>query len=139
METKAVAEYRCRCNLTITGFTGDKTEFNPDQGQTVTFSGSVSEQYNNPVTWTVTVGGKTLNGSGPVVWDGTDASNQPVPAGNYIATMAAKTLDGVTCTDSKTLTVKVVHNAEVADDRDNNGDGRVDEGIWGGSCLNESN
>ena len=104
------SEYRCPCNLSVTTFSSDKSEFTPGSGQTVSFSVSASETYNNPVTWTVTIADRTIDGS--VAWDGKGADGKIVSGGTYTATLNAKAGG---CTDSKTISITVINKPEEKD------------------------
>jgi hypothetical protein len=112
MQEKVVSEYRCQCNLTITGFSGDKTTFDPSAGQTLNISGTFVETYQNPVTWTVTIGGagktfRSSESSSLPTWNGTDSAGRIVVPGIYTVTFSAQTTSGG-CSDSKSLNIKVV-------------------------------
>ncbi|WP_223906207.1 hypothetical protein, partial [Geobacter sp. AOG1] len=100
----------CQCNLTVNSFTGDKTSFNPGAGQTLNFSMAFTETYNNPVTWTITVGGKSFSNSdpSPPVWDGTGADGRVVQPGTYPATLTASVNGG--CSQTMNINVDVIES-----------------------------
>ncbi|MCM2357750.1 MAG: DUF6531 domain-containing protein [Geobacteraceae bacterium] len=97
------------CGLQITSFGGTSTIINPSSGGNVALSGSIADTSGQPITWTVTVAGKTYQGTGTtpqITWDGTDANGKVVDPGTYTATLTAQTTDNQ-CSDTKTITFNV--------------------------------
>lgn len=116
MHTKYVDEYRCQCNLTINSLSGDKSAFSPSSGETLHISGSVSESYNNPLLWTVTVEGTsyTYSGSSPSIdltWNGKTAEGRVVSPGTYTVTLRASVPNGG-CSENRSFQVTVIPAAK---------------------------
>lgn len=99
--------WRCKCDLHLIALSSSAQTITPSAGETTTFSWTISDPANIPITWTLNVAGKTLSGSGTsITWDGKDASGKIVPPGTYTATLTATNSDG--CVDSKSLTITVI-------------------------------
>jgi len=76
------------CCLQISSFTGSPEKIKPKVGETATFSGSITSNY--PITWTLSIAGRTINGSGGGVsytWDGKNAAGEPAAAGVHVAAL----------------------------------------------------
>ena len=92
----------------ITSFTGTSGTLDPITGGNITFTGDISDSSGSPVSWTLTVDGRTYTGSGTTVkvtWDGKDGNDKVVP-GTYTATLSAQADDGQNATP-KSLKVTV--------------------------------
>lgn len=97
------------CSLSIASLTGTNTILNPASGGSIGFSGTITEESGQAVSWTLEVLGKTIPGSGNSVkatWDGKLPDGTVVKPGSYSATLTATTADGQ-CTDSKTTNFTV--------------------------------
>lgn len=100
--------YNLLCNLVINTFTKSVDTFVPLGGDTVNFNGSISEGYSNPITWTLTVAGRSFYGNGgtvSVIWDGKDVNGNFVPNGAYTAILTAQSAGQ--CLASKAVIVNV--------------------------------
>ncbi|MDP4265740.1 MAG: DUF6531 domain-containing protein, partial [Bacteroidota bacterium] len=95
------------CNLNITNFNGTNTTIDPRSGGNISFSGSINSDQS--VNWTITVAGKTFNGTGTspsATWNGKEASDKVVEPGTYTATLTATTADGK-CSDTKSINFSI--------------------------------
>lgn len=97
-------------DLKITGFTGTNILLNPSSGGTVALNGTITDSSGKPIIWTVTVAGRTYEGTGKdvsVIWDGKDSSGRVLETGDYTVTLSARTDDG-SGSDSEPLQFKVL-------------------------------
>lgn len=100
-------EWRCPCNLQINIFSANPQIINPSTGNTTSFSWTIYDPANIPVTSTLNVAGRAFSGSGiSVDWDGKDSLGRIVPPGTYTATLTATNTDG--CEDSKSVNITVI-------------------------------
>ena len=90
------------CDLKIDGFTRSRDIIDPSIGESVIFSGAMTEMSGQNVLWTVTINDavgstrKVFSGSGKTVsanWDGKDIHGI-VEDGIYTAVLTAETSDG---------------------------------------------
>jgi RHS repeat-associated protein len=103
------------CCPKITDFKGNNTEINRSTGGSIGFSGTIQTVCDKPVSWTLSVPGRTFSGSGTsvsVTWDGKDSSGKVVKPGTYNATLSA-TANDCTKTKSKSFTVKELENCNL--------------------------
>ena len=103
------------CCPKITDFKGNNTEINRSTGGNIKFEGTIQTVCDKPVSWTLSVPGKTFAGSGTsvsVTWDGKDSSGKVVKPGTYNATLSA-TANNCTKTESKSFTVKELENCNL--------------------------
>lgn len=92
------------CNLKINSFSGNKEVIDPSAGESVTFTGDMTETSGKTVTWTATITdssgasiGRTFSGTGKnpsITWDGKDSFGKIVDDGLYTGTLDAQTEDG---------------------------------------------
>jgi len=92
------------CCLSITSAATDLPSFKPSLGETTTITANISSNY--PITWTLTLNGSTITGSGSVShqWDGRKGEF-PVAPGVYNAEITATS---ASCTANATIPVTVV-------------------------------
>ena len=98
------------CDLKVNDFIGSSTTIDPLAGGTVDLTGSISDSSGSPISWSVTVAGKTYTGSGTgvsVTWDGKNSDGTVAEPGSYSATLKAWLTEDPTCTDSKTINFTV--------------------------------
>ena len=79
--------------LNIDSFSADALTINLSGGERANFSGNISVDGGGGTSWTITVGGKVIPGSGNSIsgyWDGTDSSGKQVAAGSYTAVLEAQ-------------------------------------------------
>lgn len=97
------------CDLKITSFTGSNALLDPSSGGAVQLQGDISDTSGKAISWTVTIAGRTYEGSGPsviVVWDGQDSYGKVVDPGPHTATLQAR-IDNE-CKDAKTFDFKAL-------------------------------
>ncbi len=97
------------CDLKITGFQGSNSTLDPVSGGSVRITGAITEGSGKPVTWTMTVAGKTYSDTGTspsVTWNGRGANGEVVDPGSYTTTLTATTEDGK-CSDTQDISFKV--------------------------------
>lgn len=94
------------CDLKITSFNASPQAINPTVGGIANMSWTISDSSGTASNWTLTVAGKTMNGSGSsAIWNGKDSSERLVPPGAYAATLSVTNANG--CSDSNTVTLTV--------------------------------
>ena len=109
------------CDLKIDGFTRSRDIIDPSIGESVIFSGAMTEMSGQNVLWTVTINDavgstrKVFSGSGKTVsanWDGKDIHGI-VEDGIYTAVLTAETSDGK-CKKTATAQVEVKSSCRVS-------------------------
>lgn len=105
------------CCPEIESLTGSDAVIDPNAGGSIRFTGSIKPPCNKPVSWSLSLPGKTFNGSGTgtsvnVTWDGKDASGKVVEPGTYTATLTV-TADGCADSESIPFTVKSTEDCKL--------------------------
>ena len=105
--------------LSIETFAAEAAAINLSAGQKANFTGSISSAPGGTISWSITVAGKVLTGSGNSItgsWDGKDSGEKQVTPGRYEATLEVRA-SGASCNarDSKTLSIEAkAHDEPVA-------------------------
>jgi RHS repeat-associated protein len=101
------------CDIKINVLIASPSIFTAGSGNT-TFTGSISS--NSPVSWTLTVAGKSFTGtdsSVSVTWDGKNSAGNIVAPGTYTATLTATSNDDPTCSTTKSIDISIVATCDL--------------------------
>ncbi|RII25980.1 MAG: hypothetical protein CXR30_17610 [Geobacter sp.] len=104
-----ISSFTVNSRFFIQNFDSEFDRFNPYGGGVSTFAADLSSDPSGTSTWTISVAGRTYNGSGTpayFTWDGKNDAGMLVNPGTYTATITATSADG-SCTDTKQVSITV--------------------------------